>query len=172
LKHLYIPLILFLLIVVEGIGINIFPAVFWDPHAVYIPHFAFVFLMLIAIFYDEENTYISIVYALITGLLIDIAYTDILGVYMFSYTIAIYIVYLLSKVFQGNFYITLLIGMMGIIFTDTLIHLIYYTIDKTFLIWDEYLLLRLIPTIIVNVIVLASMYPIFEKRLTQWKRPS
>lgn len=171
-KHLYLPLILFLLIVIEGISVHTFPFVFWDSQSVYIPHYAFAFLIMIAIFYDEENTYFSGVYALIFGLLIDIAYTDVLGVYMFSYALVIYIINVLSKYYKGNFYMTLLIGIIGISLTDALIHLIYMTIDKTNLNWNAYLNVRLIPTLLINSIFLIVIYPLFRKHLIKWRTPS
>src|SRR5690625_6852625 len=73
-------------------------------NSIIVPHWVFIFLAFIAIFFDEENTYYSILYAVIFGLLIDVVYTGVLGVYMFSYAVCVYVFYGLMKMFHSNIY--------------------------------------------------------------------
>src|SRR5690625_2188645 len=123
-KRLYLPLILFLLMVLEGVALELLPAKLVITNSLIIPHWVFVFLVFIAIFYDEENTYFSILYVVIFGLLIDIVYTGVLGVYMFSYAVSVYFVYGLRKMLHANIYGTLLLGFIGIVLADIAINLI------------------------------------------------
>src|SRR5690625_651119 len=96
-KRLYLPLILFLFMVLEGVALELLPANLVMSNSIIVPHWVFIFLAFIAIFFDEENTYYSILYAVIFGLLIDVVYTGVLGVYMFSYAVSVYVIYGLKK---------------------------------------------------------------------------
>src|SRR5690625_4122041 len=96
-KRLYLPLILFLFIVLEGVALDLLPVQLLSAQTLIVPHWVFIILIFIVIFYDKEDTYYSIVYAVIFGLLIDIVYTGILGIYMFSYGFGIYIIHELTR---------------------------------------------------------------------------
>src|SRR5690625_3669251 len=99
-RRLYIPIILFLLLALEGVAIDFLPSVLTDHKTLLIPHWVLIYSFLIALFYDHDYTYYSMIYAAIFGFLIDIVYTDILGVYMFAYALGTYIVLLLKRAFH------------------------------------------------------------------------
>lgn len=154
----------------EGIGIEILPSTLTDGNSHLVPHWVFIFLIFITIFYDNDNTYFSILFAIIYGLLIDIVYTDVLGVYMFSYAIVIYIIRMLTKFFHANFYVTVILGMIGVFLVDLTINAIYSVIGIADVIWEEYFFFRLLPTILANMVFLILFYPIFKNRFISWRK--
>src|SRR5699024_950877 len=107
-----------------------------------------------AIFYERDTTYFSIIYAFVFGLLIDVVYTGVLGVYMFTYAFVIYLVHGLRKVFQGNIYVSLLLGIMSVILADTAIHVIYSAAGIIDMGWSDYAINRLLPTVVSNIVFL------------------
>src|SRR5690625_3957077 len=167
-RRLYLPLILFLFIVLEGVALDLVPVQLRSTQTLIVPHWVLVILIFIVIFYDKEDTYYSIVYGVVFGLLIDVVYTGILGIYMFSYGFTIYIVHELRKLVHTNFYAVTIIGMIGIALTDLFINTIYKMIGLADIIWVDYLLVRLLPTVLANLIILIILYPFFKKRLTNW----
>lgn len=167
-KRLYLPLILFLFIVLEGVALDLLPVQLLSAQTLIVPHWVFIILIFIVIFYDKEDTYYSIVYAVIFGLLIDIVYTGILGIYMFSYGFGIYIIHELRRLVHANFYAVSIIGIIGITLTDLFIHTMYKMIGFADIMWEEYLLLRLLPTVLANLIFLIIFYPVFKKRFINW----
>src|SRR5690625_3745961 len=167
-KRLYLPLILFLFIVLDDLPIYLLPVQLLSAQTLIVPHWVFIILIFIVIFYDKEDTYYSIVYAVIFGLLIDIVYTGILGIYMFSYGFGIYIIHELRRLVHANFYAVSIIGIIGITLTDLFIHTMYKMIGFADIMWEEYLLLRLLPTVLANLIFLIMFYPIFKKRFINW----
>jgi|SRR5690625_14736 len=169
-KRLYLPLILFLFMVLEGVALELLPANLVMSNSIIVPHWVFIFLAFIAIFFDEENTYYSILYAVIFGLLIDVVYTGVLGVYMFSYAVSVYVIYGLKKMIHANIYGTLLLGFTGVIFADLLINLIYTVVGITDMLWTDYFIYRLLPTVLANLLFLIVLYPVFMKRLVTWRR--
>jgi len=168
-KKLIIPVILFLLLVLEGVAIELLPVSIFPIHYLIVPHWVFIFLVIVMLFYDTSETFFGIIYAVIFGLLIDIVYTDFLGIYMFVYPFSIYIVSLLKQVFQANFYITMLLSTLGIIIVEVLILFIYTFIGVIDITNHHFLLDRLLPTILANLLFLIFIYPLFAKRLYKWQ---
>lgn len=169
-KRLYLPLILFLLTILEGVAFELLPAKLVLGNALIIPHWVFIFLVCTAIFYDEENTFYSVLYGALFGILIDIIYTGVLGVYMFSYAVSVYIVYGLKKMLHANLYSTLLLSFIGIVLADVMINFIYSVVGITDIQWGSYLLYRLLPTILANLLFLFILYPFFRNQLITWRR--
>lgn len=167
-KRLYLPLILLLFVVLEGVALDLLPIQLINTQTLIVPHWVLIILIFIVIFYDHEETYYSIVYGIIFGLLIDIVYTGILGIYMFSYGFGVYIIHELKKLIHTNFYTITIIGMLGIILADVLIHTMYSVIGFTDTLWKDYLVFRLVPTVLANLIILIVLYPFFKKRLVSW----
>src|SRR5699024_12523324 len=113
-KRLLIPLILFLLLILEGVALDLLPVSLLKGDLVFVSHWVFVFLVLLAIFFDRGDTYFSVFYGLLFGLLTDIVYTGILGVYMFSYAFAAYMINGFTKILYANFFLSLLFFMSDI----------------------------------------------------------
>src|SRR5690625_3735277 len=168
-KKLIIPIILFLLLVLEGVAIELLPFNLIPIHYLIVPHWVFVFLVLVNLFFDTSETFFSIIYAVIFGLLIDIVYTDFLGIYMFVYPLSIYVISLLKNIFQANFYITMLLCTIGIIIVETLILFIYTFIGAIDITNHHFLLDRLLPTVLANLLFLSLIYPFMAKRLYRWQ---
>ncbi|MBP1947673.1 rod shape-determining protein MreD [Virgibacillus litoralis] len=168
-KRIIIPLVLFSFLVLEGVALELLPISLAKSDLVIVPHWVFVFLLFLAIFYDRENTYFSVLYGLLFGLLIDIVYTGVLGVYMFSYALVIYIIHGLTKMLHANFFVSLLLGMIGLILCEVIINAIYTVVGISDMIWKDYLIYRMAPTVIANILFLAALYPIMFKKLSSWR---
>lgn len=164
-KRLIFFPILFLLLIFEGIALKLLPEMLININLLIVPHWVFIFLVLMALFYDRSITYYSIIYACFFGLLVDVVYTNVLGVYMFAYPVAIYVIYLLKGVFHTNFYTSILMTTIGLCVTEIIIHFIYLTVDITDMLWLDSVVNRLLPTILANIILLIILYPLFKNML-------
>ncbi|MFZ3576408.1 rod shape-determining protein MreD [Virgibacillus sp. DJP39] len=168
-KRLYLPLILFVFVILEGVAIELLPSDLVMNNLLIIPHWVFVFLLYMAIFYDSDHTYFSVLYGAIFGMLIDIVYTGVLGVYMFAYAFTIYLLHGISKFVHGNIHVTILLGIIGIMFADFIIYLIFSVVGLTDMVLANYLLYRMVPTILANLLLLIVLYPIIKNRLIKWQ---
>jgi len=168
-NRIYLPLVLFLVMVLEGVALELLPATVTDGKLLIISHWVLISLVFSAIFFDDEHTSYSVVYAIIFGLLIDIVYIHILGIYMFTYAMTIYIIKKLTRLFHSNLASTLLLGILGIVLADWFIYIIFTMIGYADLSLGNYLLYRLLPTIMANIIFLIIVYPLLSKKLPQWK---
>src|SRR5690625_1995960 len=168
-KHLYIPLFLFFFLILEGVALEILPAGLLTSDLLIVPHWVLIFLVMTAMFYEKDTTYFSIIYALFFGLLIDVVYTGVLGVYMFSYALVIYLVLGLRKVFNGNIYVSLLLGIISVMLADLAIHVIYSAAGIIQMMWNDYAIYRLLPTVLSNIVFILILYPLLPKRLIRWR---
>lgn len=168
-SRVYIPLILFLLLLLEGVALELLPTKLVMNNSIMVPHWVLIFLIFIAMFYDKRNTYLSVLYAVIFGLLIDIVYIEVLGVYMFVYAIVTYVIAELKDFVHGNLVVTIILCAVGLFLADILIYLVYIMIGIASVDWSDYFLYRLSPTIIANIIFALVLYPIMVNRLGMWK---
>ncbi|TRM12831.1 rod shape-determining protein MreD [Lentibacillus cibarius] len=168
-SRILIPFILFLLLVLEGVALDLLPVSFIANEFQLVPHWVLIFLILKIMFFDGENTSASVIHGLIFGFLIDVVYTGVLGVYMFCYALVIYMIHSLVKVLHANFYAAILLSIIGVALTDIFINIIFSVAGITEMIWQDYLLYRLIPTALANGLFLFVLYPLLTKLLMKWK---
>jgi len=167
-RQLFFFLILFILLVSEGVAIDLLPNILTSKSTLIVPHWIFIFLFLIVLFYDRQDTFFAIGYGVIFGLFIDVAYVGVLGVYMFVYPLTLYIMQLLKGMLQTNIYITILMTVIGITMIETLLYFIYTfigTIDTT---WFYFAVYRLLPTVLANLILFIPLYFICMDWLMKW----
>lgn len=167
-SRIFLPLILLILVALEGVALDMLPSNLLNSNFMITPHWVLMFLVFVAIFYDRENSYYALLYAGIFGLLIDIAYTGILGVYMFTYGAVIYLIHGLKNMLHSNIYTVLLFGIIGVVIGDLIINIVFYVVGIMDGLWMDYLMYRLIPSVLANSIFVLLMYPLFAKRLAKW----
>ncbi|GEL77454.1 rod shape-determining protein MreD [Tenuibacillus multivorans] len=168
-RSLYLPLISFILLVLESVAVGFLPETIMASDLYYIPHWILVFSLLVLLFYDQEHTYHGIVNGVIFGFLFELVYTDLLGIYMLAYGIVLYLIHLLIKVLQQNFAVTLLLATISIIVAELILYALYLMVGQIDLAVTEFIRLRLIPTVLSNILFLLVIYPFFAKRLVKWQ---
>jgi len=168
-NRIYLPLILFVVVVLEGVALNLLPSFVVMGKTFIVPHWALIILLYYALFYDRQDTYYSVIYAGIFGLLIDIVYTSVLGVYMFSYALVIFLIHSIRNRFHGNLYAVMLLGILGIGLADGIISIVYALVGLSNMSWQTYLLHRLLPTELANLLFLLVAYPLLAARLQRWQ---
>lgn len=167
-RRLYIPLLLFFLIIFEGVALDLIP--FQSEHTLIVPHFVLMVLVLVTVYYDKEDTISTILYGLFFGLMLDVVYTGILGVYMFSYGTVIYIVHKLKLWMNMSFVVTIFLSFIALFMAENFIYIIYTVINYTSMGWLDFLQVRFLPTFLVNVVFLLILYPIIVRSLVKWAK--
>lgn len=168
-KRLLFPLFLIITLALQGVAMEIATSFTGMQNIYIISHWVFVFIICISVFFDGEYTYYGIIYAVIFGLLVDIVYTDMLGTYMLSYGLAMFVLQGIKNAFYANVYTTMLLVTIGIIIADLFIHGTYSMLGIVDISFLAYMWERLIPTIVANIIFLLVLYPFVHKRFSRWK---
>ncbi|WP_058307246.1 rod shape-determining protein MreD [Gracilibacillus massiliensis] len=162
-----IAIICFVFVILEGTLSLLNMTLFADDWMI-VSHFMFLFLIYVTIYFEKTTTFYAIAFSIIFSFIVDIVYTDVIGVYVFAYTLVLYVIRVFMKVLQSNFIIAILITIFGIVTTDILIFFLYNIIQIHQLSWEAYWQNRLIPTGIWNLIAGLIIYIGFAKRLQKW----
>ncbi|WP_162297855.1 rod shape-determining protein MreD [Halalkalibacillus sediminis] len=169
-KIYIIPGILFGLLVLESIATGLLPAPLLQLEVQYIPHWVLIFSILVLLFFDSPLSYHGIINGMIFALIIDLVYTDLLGVYFLAYAVTLYIIHLLKKLLHQNFYVAMLSVTLGLVIAECLIFGAYLLIGHINLDFNTYVESRLIPTVLINLLFFLIVYPLSVKWLSSWQK--
>ena len=162
-RQTFLALVLFAFLVLEGVALELLPESLINVSIIFVPHWIIVLLIVVNFFHETNKSHVLIVFAIVFGLLVDIVYTDTLGVYMFAYGLALFIATLLKRILQDNFLMTIITTIIAIIVIEGIVGGVYTALGITNVYWLDNLTMRLIPTIIANLIFLIIIYPFVKK---------
>lgn len=166
-KRFLLAFIIFFAFLFESIFVELVPAERFGIDRFFVPRFTIVLIMLIAFFYNRNK---AILYAIIFGLLFDIIYTDIIGVYMFSFPLIVYIISLFKKVLHTNLLVVFFVVVVGIGLLEVLIYGILYLVNVTNIDWNQFMYTRLFPTLVLNGVFLIVIYYPMKKFLSKLEK--
>lgn len=167
-RRYFIALICLVLLVMQGMAMSLLPSSLIFSNLLMTPHWILSFLLLVAIFYDKEHTHHAVWYGFLFGLLVDVVYTGVLGVYMVTYALTTYIIQRLTHFVHANFVTASILVIVGVVMADTLLYIIYSFVSITSMTWGNYALLRLLPTVAANMIFFLILYPLVKERISSW----
>jgi rod shape-determining protein MreD len=137
----------YLIFITEGTIIQAFQPNHIQGDIEIVPRFVLVIICYIAIFLTPK---LSIIYGVSFGLFYDFIYTDLIGIYSFSFACIAYFVSTLSRLFHGNVFIVLVINLLSITVLEFFVYGIYLLIGLAKVPLDPFLYTRLIPSLILN----------------------
>lgn len=161
-KQSLLFLILFFLFISEGTIMQVHTPMWHGAYLPIVPHFVFIAILLIGLLRSRTQ---ALIYSLIFGLLTDIMYTDLIGVYLFTMTLSVYLISLLSKYFHMNLFVVFFTCLLGVSLLEFQVYGIYTLVGKSVQSIYEFINWRLPPIYILNgAFVLLLFYP-FRKFL-------
>lgn len=166
-RHAIIPIILLFMLAFEGVAIELLPPSIKFADIYIIPQWILMFLILVTTYSYMNNPIIPIIYGAVFGLMTDIVYTSILGVYMFALGLSVYVAQLLNRMFQTNLIMIMLIATICLFVLETVLVLIYSFLGISTLPFGQFFIYRFLPTWIANLFFIALIYyP--AKKLLAW----
>jgi rod shape-determining protein MreD len=163
-KKFLLPLLFLFLFIFESLFVEFLPEKIFGFERILVPHFLFTALLFLTIYVGKKQ---GIIYAAIFGLLFDIVYVEIIGIYFFLYPFISYLVYKLMQVIQANIIIAFLVSLVGIALLEIGVYEMNYLIHVTNLDFISFINLRFYPTLLLNAaFIIIVAYPLkrfFEK---------
>lgn len=163
-KKFLLPLLFLFLFIGESLFVQYLPAGVFGQNRIGAPHFLFASLLFLTIFVGKKH---GIIYAAIFGLLFDIVYIEIIGIYLFLFPFISYLVAKIMQTMQANIIIAFLVSIFGIALLEVGVYEMNHLIHVTNLDFMSFINLRFYPTIILNAAFIIILgYPlkwIFEK---------
>ncbi|MGJ9384236.1 rod shape-determining protein MreD [Salipaludibacillus sp. CF4.18] len=162
-------LVLFFLFIVEGTVYQIFAPNAGEFDYQVIPRWMFMLILFAGIFRGRAN---GLFYAVIFGVIYDIVYSSTLGIYTFGMGVIVYLLSISIPFFKRNLSMTIITVIVGVGLLEYYVYGMMILLGLTEMSNDEFFSVRFLPTLLMNLIVLAVVaYPLrigflyLEKRL-------
>ncbi len=152
--RLLIPAIAVLLFLLEP-EFALFSPIILDGETIYlVPRFLILYLIFISIYYNRNR---AVLYGLLFGLLYDVFYIDIIGLYSVLYPLLCFIAGWSVKYIHQHLVITTILAVMLVAFMEVVLYQFFFLINFTSMPFDAFLYSRLIPTILANLLFLLML---------------
>lgn len=163
-RKILLPLLFIFLFILESIFAQYIPPEVFGKSYILVPHFLFAGILFFTIYAGRKY---GIIYAAIFGLLFDIVWIEIIGIYFFLFPFITYLVSKIMHVLQTNIIVAFFVSLLGIALLEIGVYEMYFLIDITNLEFISFFELRFYSTLILNaVFLIIAAYPLkrhFEK---------
>ncbi|HEY4554430.1 MAG TPA: rod shape-determining protein MreD [Bacillaceae bacterium] len=146
-RRIILPLVLALAFYSESLFAAFFPPEAFGAERLFIPHFVASLLIFMGIYHFGHR---ALVYAAIFGLIYDVYYTGIIGVYLFMFPIAVYFAMKLMKVWHTNLLTSGLAAILSLALMESLVYGFQLLVMHVSVTPADFATDRLLPTLILN----------------------
>lgn len=148
-KKFLLPVFILVFFISESLFVELFPPQLFNGDRIIVPHFLLIVLLFLTV-YGGKNQ--GILYAGIFGLLFDIVYTEIIGIYLFLYPLIAYLVTKAMQLIHNHIVVVSLVSLLGISLLELGVYELNYLINMTEMDFSSFLQMRLYPTLILNLV--------------------
>ncbi|MEI5905675.1 rod shape-determining protein MreD [Bacillus spongiae] len=142
-----LPIVVTLVFYSESIFVMLFPPELFGKHTIVVPHFLLLLLCFIGIYLGKKT---ALIYAVIFGLLFDLYYTGIFGVYLYLFPIMVFLVIQIMRVVNANVFVSSAVSLLAMTMTEFAVFFLYLLLQKTGFTVNQFIEWRLFPTLLVN----------------------
>lgn len=127
---------------------------------VIVPRFTMIIIIFIALYVSIP---LAVLYAIVTGLLYDIIYTDFIGIYIFSMAVTSYVVGHSARIMHINAIVGMLVSFITVIVLEFLVYGVYTLIGFVDVPIQLLMLDRLLPSLLLNGVFFILIYVPMKK---------
>jgi rod shape-determining protein MreD len=154
--------------VFDSIFAQLFASQFFGKGNILVPHFMMIFVFFLTIYGSKKH---GMIYGAILGLAYDVAYTEILGIYMFLIPFLAYLISKCMKVLQSNWMIVILLSLVFVGISEVIIYEMNVMMSFAKLNFTEFAKLRLLPTASLNFVFLIVFFYPLQKLIRKFSLP-
>lgn len=154
------PVLAILCFIFESIFVQMIPTQIFEMEHILVPRFTIIIIIIITMF-SKIST--GMAYGFVLGLLYDLMYTNLIGVYMFAYTFLAYLVAIIMKALPINTLTLSIVSIFTISLLDFFVYGIQLLIKATQIPIDDFITIRLLPTLILNLTFVIIFYILLRK---------
>ncbi|TDQ37962.1 rod shape-determining protein MreD [Aureibacillus halotolerans] len=155
-----LPAVVFLLFILESTFVRWVPGEVGPGEWVVVPRFSLVALLMIAF---RQGRAAGVLYGLSIGLLYDMYYTGLIGVYTFSYALMAYVTGSSVRLLHYNIFVITLTCTLGVAAVEWIVYGILLIIGHTNEGLQTFAYTRFIPTLIFNAIFCVLLFKPLER---------
>ncbi|MDW4093535.1 rod shape-determining protein MreD [Staphylococcus saprophyticus] len=157
LYYFLIGIVLFYIDTVIGLVI---PMQIGDKDIVFVPHLTLMYLLLICVY---RSFGVSMILAAVFGIVTDLYFGSFYGLYLFGFILFVVIMDFFFKTFYRDNTMLFITVWLSTIFLEIYVAIIYSILGLIAFNFIDFIVFRLIPTLILNFILLVILYPIITK---------
>ncbi|WP_066137191.1 rod shape-determining protein MreD [Lederbergia lenta] len=166
-RNIILPLLLTLAFYLESIFVDLLPPEAFGSERIVVPHFLLTLLIIMGIYYLRNH---ALLYAALFGLLFDVYYMDIIGIYLFLFPIAVYLASKMMRILHVNIFTAAIALIVNIAFVEILVYIFTVLVFRINIIPSEFGMVRLLPTLILNLASFILIFFPFTKFLQKTKK--
>lgn len=159
-----VPLLLFVGIIVDAALPAIFPGAFIGSSQIIISHMVLYFIVTFSFYFRDSNI---MIYAFIFGLLYESYIATLLGLYATLYFLVAFLIIRLRKFFPKKAAIHFMLFIIAVSVVDFAVFVFYFELGFTGVTLTTFLVERLGPTLIFNVVLGFLLY-LPTKQILSW----
>lgn len=167
-RKFLLPVLFITCFLLESVFIELLPEKYFHHENILVPHLVMIALVFLTI-YGSRN--LGLLYSFIFGLVYDVIYIEIIGIYLCMFPLMSYIISKIMKVLQNNLLIMTVVTLFGIALLELGVYEMNLLIHQTSMNFSTFAASRLLPTIVLNLVfILIFAYPFkrqFEKLAEQ-----
>lgn len=157
LYYFLIGIVLFYIDTVIGLVI---PMQIGDKDIVFVPHLTLMYLLLICVY---RSFGVAMILAAVFGIVTDLYFGSFYGLYLFGFILFVVIMDFFFKTFYRDNTMLFITVWLSTIFLEIYVAIIYSILGLIAFTFIDFIVFRLIPTLILNFILLVILYPIITK---------
>ena len=157
LYYFLIGIVLFYIDTVIGLVI---PMQIGDKDIVFVPHLMLMYLLLICVY---RSFGVAMILAAVFGIVTDLYFGSFYGLFLFGFILFVVIVDFFFKTFYRDNTMLFITVWLSTIFLEIYVAIIYSILGLIAFNFIDFIVFRLIPTLILNFILLVILYPIITK---------
>jgi rod shape-determining protein MreD len=143
-NRFFLPFLVSVVFVSESLFVNFVALQPFFRQWILSPRFVLIVLIFMAVYFSKKQ---GMMYGAFFGMLYDVAFTDILGVYMFGLPAICYLISKIMKVLQNSVIVVSLTAVLGTAVLEFYIYGINLLVHVTKMKINEFLEIRLYPTL-------------------------
>lgn len=159
-----IPLIAVILFFLEPVFSLFSPVSIADVSYTLVPRFVIVYLIFITVYYGRKQ---AMIYGIILGLLYDMYHIDIIGVYTFLYPAICYLSAMIIRQIHRHIITVTLLSLMMVALLELLSFFFASLIALTTIGFEEFIVIRLMPTMVANSMFVAMFGYLFKRLIDE-----
>ncbi|MDW4039087.1 rod shape-determining protein MreD [Staphylococcus saprophyticus] len=157
LYYFLIGIVLFYIDTVIGLVI---PMQIGDKDIVFVPHLTLMYLLLICVY---RSFGVAMILAAVFGIVTDLYFGSFYGLYLFGFILFVVIMDFFFKTFYRDNTMLFITVWLSTIFLEIYVAIIYSILGLIAFNFIDFIVFRLIPTLILNFILLVILFPIITK---------
>lgn len=142
-----------------AIGLVI-PMQIGDKDIIFVPHLTLMYLLLICVY---RSFGVAMILAAVFGIVTDLYFGSFYGLYLFGYILFVVIMDFFFKTFYRDNTMLFITVWLSTLFLEIYVAIIYAILGLIAFDFIDFVVFRMIPTLILNFILLVILYPIMTK---------